>query len=86
MHKVFPIFKTKNINLIQGGRIWPKVFCQKNSAILGTFGDKGTEIKKIRSQNEKKAEAFAMTSYVEQFFNFIRRFTVGSNNVNHQDA
>ena len=34
----------------------------------------------------KNAQAFEMTSYVKQFFNFIRSFTIYSHEVNYQNA
>ena len=47
------------------------------------FDDMGTEMKIF--VEKKNAEPFELTSYVEQFLNFIRRFTKGSCEVNHQN-
>jgi hypothetical protein len=44
---------------------------------IGTFGDRETEIKNF-VQKLKNAWAFVMTSWLDQFLNFLRCLTIGS--------
>ena len=66
-------FRYKNTS---GGQISPKVFWQKISAILGTFGDIGT-FGDMRAKNDV---------LILNFFYFITSFTLGSNKEKYQNV
>jgi hypothetical protein len=83
---------TENLHPNQTNRKDITVFRQSFFGNIGTFGNighyrqYGNKNKFFRTKYEKRVGVGNHVIYVKQFFNFIRSFTIGLNDVNHQNA